>query len=84
MKPGTRLAPGDVVQIDPTAVHIQQRALAGCFMTVERVTETGAHGYVTVPGHRAANDNAPIVVTPAFVTWDAIELIGRAAWQSGP
>lgn len=76
MKPGTKLQPGYVVQLDPRA---KNPMFGACFMTITELKPWGAVGYVQGLG---ANGE-PGGQAYYRAEWGEMELCGLAAWTAG-
>ena len=73
--PSGELAAGDVVQLHPDMV--QNKAFAGCFMTVTEPKDFGAVGYVQCIG-TTRDDEGGMAYYRA--TFEEMSYIGAATW----
>jgi hypothetical protein len=76
MKEGTKLNPGDVVQLGPNTAN---KAFAFCFMTVSEPKGFGAQGYVQALGTREEFGGQAYY----RAKWEDMELVGKAIWATG-
>jgi len=69
------LRPGHVVQINPETVD--NKAFAGCMLTVTEPKAWGCQGYVQALGEDREHHGGAAYMR---LRWDQMELVGRAVW----
>ena len=69
------LEPGDVVQINPQTA--ENKAFAGCMLTVTDPKPWGCPGYVQALGETRDTQGGRAFIR---LRWDEMEFVGRAVW----